>query len=103
MADQTNTIDVLIRTYEKTADLRAGCLPDRVNEALEETGYGVLKELANARATTWEEFADKVATLVGALPHDPLPGWLNRLRDSFAEDVYALPAMEVCDLAEAAE
>ncbi|WP_334387623.1 hypothetical protein [Bradyrhizobium sp. AZCC 2262] len=45
----------------------------------------------------------KVATLVGALPHDPLPGWLNRLRDSFAEDIYALPALSACDRVEAAE
>jgi hypothetical protein len=81
----------------------AGCLPERVNEVLEETGYSVLKELADARATSWEEFADKVSTLVGALPHDPLPGWLNRLKDSFAEDVYALPSIPVCDLVEAAE
>jgi hypothetical protein len=98
MADQTNTITALIRTYERTADLRAGCLPERVNEVLEETGYSVLKELAAERATTWEEFADKVATPVGALPHDPLPGWLNRLRESFSDDVMALAAMPVCDL-----
>lgn len=103
MADQTTTIDVLIRTYEKTADLRAGCLPERVNDALEETGYDVLKELANARVTTWEEFADKVSTLVGALPHDPLPGWLNRLRDSFSHDVVALAALPVCDLVDGVE
>jgi hypothetical protein len=103
MATTTNTITALIRTYEKTADLRAGRLPERVNEVLEETGYGVLKDLAAARATTWEEFADKVSCLIGALPHDPLPGWLNRLRDSFSDDVMALAALPVCDLVEAAE
>jgi len=49
MADQTTTIGVLIRTYEKTATLMPGCLPGRVNDVLEQTGYAVLKELAGTR------------------------------------------------------
>jgi len=56
----------------------------------------------DAQGQTWPEIAGKVATLVGALPHDPLPGWLNRLRESFADDVMALAALPV-QVAEAAE
>jgi hypothetical protein len=103
MTQAKSIIPELVRTHSRITDLMAGCLPERVNETLEQTGYSVLKELADARANTWKEFADKVATLVGALPHDPLPGWLNRLRDSFAEDVYSLPALSACDMVEAAE
>jgi hypothetical protein len=103
MAQAKSIIPELVRTHSRITTLRAGCLPERVNDALEETGYDVLKELAGARATTWEEFADKVSTLVGALPHDPLPGWLKRLRESFSDDVVALAALPVCDLVEAAE
>lgn len=74
MPQAKSIVPELVCTHSRITTLLAGDLPERINEALKETGYSVLKELADARATTWGEFADKVSTLVGALPHDPPAG-----------------------------
>ncbi|WP_445222114.1 hypothetical protein ACKWRH_20790 [Bradyrhizobium sp. Pa8] len=104
-SQKSNTpVAQLVQDYCKVTTLKQGALPERVIKMLEETGYDVLKELANEQAQTWDEFAAKVSTLVGAL-NDPLPGWLNHLKDSFAADLLALPVPSFWDdeLAQAAE
>lgn len=90
MAD--TTVTQLVRDYRKMATLMNGGLPERVIEMLGDTSRDVLLELAEAPASTWQDFSEKVAVLIGALPADPLPGWLARIRDSFADDLRALPA-----------
>ncbi|MCK1338110.1 hypothetical protein IVB38_19325 [Bradyrhizobium sp. 38] len=104
MAD--TTISKLTRQHRRIVTLMHGALPQRVVEMLDDTANDVLGQLAEAEATTWLEFSDKVACLVGGLPHDPTSGWLVRVRDSFAADLLALPvhsAWAESELAEAAE
>lgn len=83
----TTTVIQLVHDYKKVSTLAAGSLPARVVEMLHDTSADILVELVEVEPRDWDEFAAKVQTLVGALPADPTPGWLERVRDGLAEDL----------------
>jgi hypothetical protein len=92
----TPTLSQLLYTHEKLENLARGSLSRQVIEQIENTAQGVLLEIGEARAQSWDEFERKLAVLLDDYNESNV--FLDVIRDDIARLAGVMP-----ELAQAAE